>query len=147
MARFFALIFLVLACVRPAAADTVFAENGVALRGTDVVAYFTAGDAVPGKPEFRHDWNGATWHFATAQNRDAFAAEPSRYAPQYGGFCAWAVANNYTAPIDPEAWRIVDGKLYLNYSRAIRLRWDMMRQSNIAKADANWPALSRAQSP
>ncbi len=147
MARFLALIFLVLACVRPAAADTVFAENGVALRGTDVVAYFTVGDAVPGKPEFRHDWNGAAWHFATAQNRDAFAADPARYAPQYGGFCAWAVANNYTAPIDPEAWRIVGGKLYLNYSRAIRLRWDMMRQSNIAKADANWPALSRAQSP
>lgn len=143
MSRFFVLIFLVLACVRPAAADAVFAENGVAVRGTDVVAYFTVGDAVPGKPEFRHDWNGAAWHFASAQNRDAFAADPQRYAPQYGGFCAWAVANNYTAPIDPEAWRIVDGKLYLNYSRAIRLRWDMMRQSNIAKADANWPELSR----
>lgn len=143
MARFFALIFLVLACVRPAIADTVFAENGVALRGTDVVAYFTVGAALPGKPEFRHDWNGTTWHFASAQNRDAFAADPARYAPQYGGFCAWAVANNYTAPIDPDAWRIVDGKLYLNYSRAIRLRWDMMRQSNIAKADANWPELSR----
>jgi hypothetical protein len=143
MARFLALILLVLAFARPVAADTVFAENGVAVRGVDVVAYFTAGDAVPGKPEFRHDWNGATWHFASVQNRDAFAADPARYAPQYGGFCAWAVANNYTAPIDPEAWRIVDGKLYLNYSRAIRLRWDMMRQSNIAKADANWPELSR----
>ena len=143
MTRFFALIFLVLSLARPAAADTVFAENGVAVRGTDVVAYFAAGDAVPGKPEFRHDWNGATWHFTSAENRDAFAADPARYAPQYGGFCAWAVANNYTAPVDPEAWRIVDGKLYLNYSRAIRLRWDMMRQSNIAKADANWPELSR----
>jgi YHS domain-containing protein len=143
MTRFFALIFLVLALARPAAADTVFAENGVAVRGVDVVAYFAAGDAVPGNPAFRHDWNGATWHFASAENRDAFAADPARYAPQYGGFCAWAVANNYTAPVDPEAWRIVDGKLYLNYSRAIRLRWDMMRQSNIAKADANWPELSR----
>ncbi|MBC8793734.1 MAG: YHS domain protein [Tagaea sp. CACIAM 22H2] len=143
MARFFALIFLVLACVRPAAADAVFAENGVAVRGTDVVAYFTVGDVVPGKPEFRHDWNGAAWHFASAQNRDAFAADPQRYAPQYGGFCAWAVANNYTAPIDPEAWRIVDGKLYLNYSRFVQLRWDMSRAANISKADANWPALSR----
>lgn len=143
MSRFFVLIFLVLAVVRPAAADAVFAENGVALRGTDVVAYFTVGDAVPGKPEFRHDWNGAAWHFASAQNRDAFAADPQRYAPQYGGFCAWAVANNYTAPIDPEAWRIVDGKLYLNYSRFVQLRWDMSRAANISKADANWPALSR----
>lgn len=143
MARFFALIFLVLAVVRPAAADAVFAENGVAVRGADVVAYFTVGDAVPGKPEFRHDWNGAAWHFASAQNRDAFAADPQRYAPQYGGFCAWAVANNYTAPIDPEAWRIVDGKLYLNYSRFVQLRWDMSRAANISKADANWPALSR----
>lgn len=143
MSRFFALIFLVLACVRPAAADAVFAENGVAVRGTDVVAYFTVGDAVPGKPEFRHDWNGAAWHFASAQNRDAFAADPQRYAPQYGGFCAWAVANNYTAPIDPEAWRIVDGKLYLNYSRFVQLRWDMSRAVNISKADTNWPALSR----
>jgi YHS domain-containing protein len=113
------------------------------VRGIDVVAYFTAGDAMPGDPAFKHDWNGAIWHFASAENRDAFAADPARYAPQYGGFCAWAVANNYTAPIDPDAWRIVDGKLYLNYSRAIRLRWDMMRQSNIAKGDANWPALAR----
>lgn len=141
--RSFFLALAFLAFVAPAFAQQVNVENGIAVRGIDVVAYFTAGDAMPGDPAFKHDWNGATWHFASVQNRDAFAADPARYAPQYGGFCAWAVANNYTAPIDPEAWRIVDGKLYLNYSRAIRLRWDMMRQSNIAKADANWPELSR----
>jgi YHS domain-containing protein len=141
--RSFFLALAFLAFVAPAFAQRVNVENGVAVRGIDVVAYFTAGDAMPGDPAFKHDWNGAIWHFASAENRDAFAADPARYAPQYGGFCAWAVANNYTAPIDPDAWRIVDGKLYLNYSRAIRLRWDMMRQSNIAKGDANWPALAR----
>ena len=66
---------------------------------------------------------GATWRFAWPENRDAFAADPESYAPQYGGWCAWAVAHGYTAKIDPEAWSIVDGRLYLNYSKAVQLQW------------------------
>jgi YHS domain-containing protein len=126
----------------PVGAQSVNAENGVAVQGADVVAYFRAGRAVSGRPEFEHQWNGATWRFASAENRDAFAAAPERYAPQYGGFCAWAVSQGYRAPVDPEAWRIVDGKLFLNYSRTIQLRWDLMRSSNIAAGDRNWPKLA-----
>jgi len=127
----------------PAWADKVNTEGGPAVRGTDVVAYFTEGKPVAGTPEFTHSWNGAEWRFASAANRDAFAADPAKYAPQYGGFCAWAVANNYTAPIDPDAWKIVDGKLYLNYSRFVQLRWQLNTKGNITQADANWPALGK----
>lgn len=125
----------------PAWAEKVNVDGGAAVRGTDVVAYFTEGKPVPGSAQFSHTWNGAEWRFATAANRDAFAADPAKYAPQYGGFCAWAVSNGYTAPVDPEAWRIVNGKLYLNYSRLVQLRWQIDTAGNIAKADANWPRL------
>jgi hypothetical protein len=119
-----------------------FAENGVAIRGTDPVAYFIEGRPVAGRADLTLDWAGATWRFATAANRDAFAADPARYAPAYGGFCAWAVAEGYTAPIDPAAWRIVEGRLYLNYSRSIQRRWDRDIAGNIRRAEANWPRLS-----
>lgn len=125
----------------PVRAEPVFAESGLAIRGTDPVAYFTEGRPVAGDPAITHDWMGATWAFATEENRAAFAADPEAHAPQYGGFCAWAVAEGYTAPIDPEAWRIVDGKLYLNYSRRIQRRWEGDIPGNIARADANWPSL------
>jgi hypothetical protein len=138
------LALILLALAAPLAwADKVNVDGGAAVRGTDVVAYFTQGKAVAGSPQFSHRWNGADWHFSSAANRDAFAADPQKYAPQYGGFCAWAVSNNYTAPIDPEAWHIVDGKLYLNYSRVVQLRWRLDTSGNIAKADANWPTLGK----
>ena len=107
----------------PAFGQAVYAPGGIAVGGTDVVAYFREGKAVPGAPAHTHEFQGAVWRFSSAENRAAFAAEPERYAPQYGGFCAWAVAQGYRAEIDPEAWRIVGDKLYLNYSRVIRARW------------------------
>ena len=117
-----------------------FVDNkGLAIRGTDPVAYFTQGSPVAGKAEFTHTWSGATWRFASAENRDRFAANPEQYAPQYGGFCSWAVSQGYTAPIDPQAWKIVDGKLYLNYSKGVQRRWERDIPGNIKKADANWP--------
>ena len=91
---------------RAARAQPVFAEGGVAVRGTDVVAYATEGRPVLGRPDLAHHWHGAAWHFASAANRDRFAADPMRYAPAYGGFCAYAVSEGYTAPIDPAAWRL-----------------------------------------
>lgn len=114
-------------------------EGNVAIAGADPVAYFTESAYVPGSSEFTHEWSGATWQFASAENRDAFASAPQQYAPQYGGFCAWAVSQGYTAPIDPEAWKVVDGKLYLNFDRNIQARWERDVPGNIAKADANWP--------
>lgn len=126
----------------PARAAQVNAEDGVAVRGTDVVAYVTDRRPVPGRPEFTHQWQGATWRFASAANRDRFAAEPTRFAPAYGGFCAYAVSEGYTAPIDPAAWRIVDGRLYLNYDLSVRRRWERDIPGRIARADANWPELA-----
>jgi YHS domain-containing protein len=125
------------------AATPVFAERGIALGGTDAVAYFTQGRAVAGLARHTFSWRGATWRFANEANRDAFAADPEKYAPQYGGFCAWAVAQGYHAPTDRNAWKIVDGKLYLNYDRSIQRRWEGDVPGNISKADGNWPEVAR----
>ncbi|MEM6519196.1 MAG: YHS domain-containing (seleno)protein [Cyanobacteria bacterium P01_C01_bin.70] len=119
----------------------VFVEDEVAIAGADPVAYFTEEAYVPGSAEFTHEWSGATWQFASAENRDEFASNPEQYAPQYGGFCAWAVSQGKTAPIEPEAWKIVDGKLYLNYDARIQERWAQDIPGNIAKADSNWPGV------
>lgn len=118
--------------------------SGVALHGYDAVAYFTDGKAVPGQPAFEHTWGGATWRFATAANRDTFTKAPESYAPQFGGYCAWAVSRNYTADIDPKAFAVVNGKLYVNYSSLVQARWRLSRDANIAEGDKNWPGL-RAQ--
>jgi YHS domain-containing protein len=128
----------------PAAADGVVnasAFTGTAIEGYDPVAYFTEGRPVEGASAFAHEWMGATWYFVSAENRDRFAADPEPYAPQYGGYCAWAVAHGYTAKIDPEAWKIVDGKLYLNYSKDVQADWVEDIPGNIAKGDVNWPML------
>lgn len=119
----------------------VFSDRNGAIRGHDPVAYFDRKGPVKGSKQFSHPWRGATWYFASAENRDKFAAEPERYAPQYGGYCAYAVAQGYTADIDPSAWSIVDGKLYLNYSLRIRERWNKDIPGYISKADASWPAV------
>lgn len=135
---------LVLACSAPAAALSPVNKSllgGVAIEGYDPVAYFTESRPVEGRKQWSHEWNGATWRFASAANRDLFAKEPERYAPQYGGYCAWAVANGYTAGIEPEAWAIRDGKLYLNYDLEIREKWMADVPGHVAKADANWPKL------
>lgn len=112
---------------------------GTAIDGTDPVAYFTEGRPVEGSSDFTYEWNGATWRFASAQNRDTFKAAPARYAPQYGGYCAWAVSQGYTASTDPDAWKIVDGKLYLNYNKDVQKRWETDVPGNIASANDNWP--------
>ncbi|NJO72997.1 MAG: YHS domain-containing protein [Leptolyngbyaceae cyanobacterium RM1_406_9] len=109
------------------------------MRGTDPVAYFTENRPVQGSSQFEYEWNGATWRFASAQNRTSFANNPEAYAPQYGGYCAKAVSEGNLASIDPNAWRIVEGKLYLNYSAEVQQQWLQDVPGNIAKADANWP--------
>lgn len=118
-------------------------SSGLALQGYDPVAYFTEQKPVPGKAEFvaRHD--GATYRFASAANRDAFIAAPAKYAPQYGGWCAYGVAGGYKAPVDPEAWTVADGKLYLNYNRVVRWRWASDIPGYVRKADAQWPAIQK----
>ncbi|MCB1462998.1 MAG: YHS domain-containing protein [Nitratireductor sp.] len=114
---------------------------GVAINGYDPVAYFTENKPVEGSAAITTTWNGATWRFASAANRDAFVADPEKYAPQYGGYCAWAVSNGYTAGTDPRAFSISGGKLYLNYSRSVQARWAKDISGNVSKADANWPGV------
>lgn len=130
----------------PTGEPQVYAENGIAIRGTDPVAYFTQGEPVSGSAEYTYDWNGATWQFASAEHRDLFAANPEQYAPEYGGYCAWAVSQGYTASIDPEAWKIVDGQLYLNYDKRVQQRWARDIPGNIAKANQNWPDVLNPES-
>jgi hypothetical protein len=115
--------------------------TGVAIKGYDAVAYFTDAKPVEGDERFEFEWNGATWRFVSAANRDRFAAEPARFAPRFGGYCAWAVSRGYTAGIDPAAWKVVDGKLYLNYSLKVQKEWEADIPGNIAKAEANWPGI------
>jgi YHS domain-containing protein len=113
----------------------------LALKGYDAVAYFEQGKATKGEAAFAHEWQGATWHFSSAQHREMFMKEPARYAPQYGGYCAWAVSRNYTADADPQAWKIVGGKLYLNYNKSVQGSWEKESGGNIVKADSNWRAM------
>jgi hypothetical protein len=140
----FALAVSLLAAL-PAASQQINSTSGLALKGYDAVAYFTDGKAVAGSRNFTHQWHGVEWRFASAANRDAFAAEPAKYAPQYGGFCAWAVANGYTAEIDPTAFKVVENRLYLNYSKSVQRDWEKDVPGNISKADGNWPKLSASK--
>jgi YHS domain-containing protein len=118
--------------------------GGIAIMGYDPVAYFTEARAVEGSPEFSREFLGETWHFANAEHRDLFAADPVRYAPQYGGYCAGevhdaAIGSGITINIDPEAWRIIDGKLYLFYRKSGPDWFEQNREEAVAEADANWP--------
>ena len=114
---------------------------GGAIRGYDPGAFFTQGAAVEGTRAHRSEWNGATWSFASAENKALFDANPEAYAPQYGGYCAWAVSQGYTASVDPQQWTVVEGKLYLNYSASVQSMWEQDIPGFIAQADANWPTV------
>lgn len=151
MTRSFALLpltaLLLAFAARPATADDrvapVYSQGGHAIQGYDPVAYFEQQRAVRGKEDFSFDWMGATWLFSSAENRDRFAAAPEDYAPQYGGYCAYAVSEGHTAKSDPDAFKILDGKLYLNYNRAIQQRWLSDTAQRIQKANKNWPRLHK----
>lgn len=126
----------------PAAAarkPPVYAPDGVAVGGHDPVAYFTEGRPVPGNPDITSEWMGALVRFSSAENKATFDADPERYAPRFGGYCAYAVSRGYTASGDPEAWTVHEDRLYLNFSKSVRALWSLRKESNIAKAEANWP--------
>ncbi len=127
-----------------AATPPVFTRDGAAISGTDPVAYFTEGGPVAGDPAITADWQGATWRFASGANRDRFLSDPPRWSPAYGGWCAWAVSRGYTAKTEPEAWNIHEGRLFLNFDLALRRRFLRNLDANIARADANWPAVLNA---
>ena len=118
--------------------DVNVSEGNVAIHGYDPVAYFTVGKATKGKGDIEHVWRDARWQFASAGNRDLFTANPERYAPKYGGYCAGGMAVGEYADIDPEAWTIVDGRLFFNYSKDYRTVWRISPESHIIYADYNW---------
>jgi YHS domain-containing protein len=120
--------------------STGFLSNQ-AVSGYDTVAYFTEGKPVKGSEDFKSDYEGAVWLFSSAANKAKFDENPLKYAPQYGGYCSWAVSQGSTASSDPTLWAIVDGKLYLNYSAKTKKQWDTDRPKYIAQADKNWPAV------
>jgi YHS domain-containing protein len=141
----YVLVAFIFALSAPLAAQAASPEiftglvKGVAVGGYDTVAYFTEHRPVPGKADITYSWKGATWRFASAQNRDAFKASPEKYAPQYGGYCAYAVSQGATAKGDPKVWTVVDSKLYLNLSASVRETWEKDIPGYIKSADKNWP--------
>ena len=115
----------------------------VAIKGYDAVTYFQDGMALKGNESFTFQWHNLTWYFLTGDNRDLFETNPEKYAPQYDGYCAWAMTEARKAVTDPEVWKIVNGKLYLNCSMAAYEKWSRDIPGNIKKADTNWSKLNR----
>ena len=142
-------LFLMAAAAAPAAAflsrpamaaePMVFSDGGIAIRGADPVAFFSEGAPVIGSADHALMWNGTTWHFASAENMEMFMADPEAYAPQYGGYCSFAMSKGYVATSVPEAWTIHEGKLYLNFSVNVRQVWSEDIPGNIDLADGHWP--------
>ncbi len=122
-------------------------DAGVAVDGYDVVAYFEDAVATAGSPDHVSLYGGATWRFASAEHRAVFEAEPERFVPRFGGYCAWAVSQGRTADIDPTAWTVVEGALYLNYSPDIQAKWRADTEAHIALGEANWPKLLAGELP
>ena len=129
---------LLFSSIVPAFAGEYFEREGVAIGGYDPVAYFVEMKPVKGLPEFQAEYQGSTFHFSTVANRDSFIASPDKFAPQYGGFCAFGTAKGYKAVIDPGAFTVVGDKLYLNYSETVRSRWKLDIPGYIRMAEANW---------
>ncbi|MBN8577873.1 MAG: YHS domain protein [Cytophagales bacterium] len=118
-----------------------FTEKGVAVGGYDVVAYFTQQAAVKGSSNFSFSWDEVTWHFSSSENLNLFKEHPQRYAPQFGGWCAYGVSENHKSPTQPEAFTIVNEKLYLNYNQKVLKLWRSDTTRYIRQANAYWPAL------
>ena len=117
---------------------------GLAVGGYDPVAYFVAGSAEIGSPDVTASHDGATYRFVNNTNRDRFVADPAKYLPAYGGYCAYGVANGYKVKVDPDAFTIVDGTLYLNYDKGVMKKWRADIPAYVAKADANWKSIENA---
>ncbi|MDW3197074.1 MAG: YHS domain-containing (seleno)protein [Cytophagales bacterium] len=137
---FYVILFL-WSCSASAQKEYIYSDSKGAIKGYDPVAYFTAAKPVKGKREITYTWKNAQWYFVSTQNRDAFKADPEAYAPQFGGYCAYAVSENTLYKIDPKSWKIVDGKLYLNYDRETQEAWEANLEERIKKAEAYWPAV------
>ena len=141
--RFAAALVGLLLASQVAFGGDFFEVDGVAMRGYDVVAYFEANQPTKGLPAYRHEYLGSTFLFASDANLKKFVAHPEKYAPQYGGFCALGTANGYKVKTEPDAFKVVDGKLYLNYNRKVLEIWTQDQPGYIKLADKNWPDVSK----
>ena len=117
-------------------------SNNLAVSGYDAVSYFTQDEAVKGDKQFSHEWSGVTWRFSSDENRQAFIENPEKYAPAYGGHCAYAMSNGKYVKGDPKVFKVVDGVLYLNYNKSVQKRWVKDIPGYIEKADSQWAELS-----
>jgi len=134
-------IFSFSVCSSNAQKPEVFQTEGKAINGYDAVAYFSDNRPVKGHDSLSTEWNNSTWFFSTKENRDAFKKNPELYAPQYGGYCSYGTSNGYKAPTQPDAWTIVEGKLYFNYNKKVKESWDKDQKKLIEKANLNWPLI------
>jgi hypothetical protein len=123
------------------------ARAGLGLEGYDVVAYFTDHRPIKGSETYTTEWQGVTWRFASAEHRDLFASHPMHYAPQYGGYCAYAVSHGTTAHGDPIQWAVVDDRLFVNNNPLARKLWESHRSRNIGVGDVNWPLIPKLETP
>lgn len=136
-------LLMLLSATRLAAAGDYFEVDGLALRGYDPVAYFELNTPTRGVPQHHFTYKGSKFLFASAKNRDAFASDPEKYAPKFGGFCALGTANGYKVATEPDAFKVVGGKLYLNYNRKVLDIWTQDEPGYIARANRNWPEVSK----
>ena len=134
--------FMVLSCTKKFTLVNVDAD-GLAVKGYDPVAYFIDQKPVMGSAEFEYSWNNAKWRFASAEHRDLFRSGPEKYAPKYGGYCAYAMSLGKIVDIDPAAWTVFEGRLYLNLNKDVRGLWEKDKENYIRKADENWPRMLR----
>jgi YHS domain-containing protein len=134
-------LFILLGCTVHAQQAEIFSPAGKAIRGYDPVAFFREGKPVMGADSLTYTWRGAQWNFANRSNLDSFTLHPDRYAPQYGGYCAYGTAQGHKAATQVDTWSIVDGKLYFNYNQKVKTGWDKDRKALIEKADLQWPAV------
>lgn len=136
LSLFFAsLIFTIPAFAKPVNTGWL---NSTAIKGYDSVAYFKSNKAIKGSDAFSYKWNGATWNFSSKENLEAFKVAPEKYAPQYGGYCAYAMKDGKKVSIDPTAFDVREGKLYLNYSKGVQKKWKSKVSDYIQKADTAW---------
>jgi len=132
-----------LVCSVALAAGAFYEKEGAAIRGYDPIAYFTDGKPVEGSPQYKAEYKGSTFHFRSQSNRDAFAADPAKYAPQYDGYCAFGTAGGYKAATDPSAFTIVGNKLYLNYNQDVQKKWSSDIPGYVKGADGKWPEVAK----
>lgn len=135
------LIFLLIKISSFAQNSDIFYTSDGAIKGYDPVAYFKEGKAIKGKNEFSYQWKEAKWFFLSKENLKAFQEKPEKYAPQYGGYCAYGLSENHKSPTNPDAFTIVNDKLYLNYSIKVKDQWLKNKETRIIKADSLWPII------